>query len=258
MSLASVLNQMLPRRLRPVELATARYVRTSGGNVHAGPFRGLRYVGRAHCSALAPKLAGTYEQELHPYLQRFLAGPPDAFIDIGAAEGYYAVGAVVAGWSPRVVAFEAEPAARQTLAELMALNNVAPERIELRGLCTPPELDALLAGCACPAVLMDVEGFEALLLDPLRVPHLARSRLIVEYHDFALPGLRDELCRRMDPTHAITVIDQQPRRAGDLPASDPLIRLLPAGLRRRVLSEQRPFSHHGWLWLAPRNGHPVH
>jgi hypothetical protein len=251
MSFASTLNHLLPRDLRPVELATARYIRWSRGVVQAGPFRGMRYIDRAHCSALAPKIAGTYEQEIQPYLQLLLAERPDVFIDIGAAEGYYAVGAALAGWSPRIVAFESDPDARQGLIELMACNKIDPARIELRGICNPTELNMLLAECARPAVIMDVEGFEALLLDPLRVPHLARCRLLVEHHDFVLRGLRDEICRRMSTTHNIAVIEQAPRLAHDLVCSDSLLRFVPSGIRRRVLSEQRPFSHHGWLWLTP-------
>lgn len=251
MSLISRFNHLLPRALRPIEVATARYIRWSGGVVQGGPFRGMRYIERAHCSQLAPKIAGTYEQEIQPYLSQLLAAKPDAFIDIGAAEGYYAVGAAFANWSPRIVAFEAETDARQSLVELLALNQLAPDRIDLRGICTPAELNSLLGECVRPAVIMDVEGFEALLLDPLRVPNLARCRLLVEHHDFVLHGLRDEICRRMSATHAITAIEQAPRRAEDLVCPDPLVRLFPAGIRRRVLGEQRPFSRHGWLWLTP-------
>jgi hypothetical protein len=256
MKFASTLNHLMPRSLRPVELATARYLKWSRGIVQAGPFRGLRYVDHAHCSALAPKIAGTYEQELHPYLPRLLADQPDAFIDIGAAEGYYAVGAAVSNWSPRIIAFEAEPEARQSLHELMRLNNVDPIRIDLRGICTPDELNTLLAEYKRPAVIMDVDGFEALLLDPLRVPSLSRCRLLVEYHDFILRGLSDEISRRMSATHAITAIEQTGRRAEDLVCPDPIVRLFPGSIRRRVLSELRPYSHHGWFWLTPLGATP--
>jgi hypothetical protein len=250
---ATFLNQLLPRRLRPVEIASARYLQWSHHVVQAGPFKGLRYITRAHCSALAPKIAGTYEQELLPYLPLLFAGKPDLFIDIGAAEGYYAVGVAVAGWSERIVAFEVDPDARRSLSELMAANQVVTSRIDLRGMCTPEALNAVLADALRPAILMDAEGFEAFLLDPLRVPHLARCRILLEYHDFVLPGLRDEICRRLEATHTIVPIEQAERRAGDLNCSDPVVRMFPASVRRRVLGEQRPFSRHGWLWLSPRS-----
>jgi hypothetical protein len=253
MSLASILNRLLPPALRPIEWATARYLRWSKFVVQTGPFRGLRYIDRACGSALAPKIAGTYERELKPFLDQLIIGSPDALVDVGAAEGYYAVGAAVAGWCQHIVAFESDPAARQAMSELMARNGVDASRIELRGSCTPVELEGVLARYQHPAVIMDVEGFEAFLLDPIRVPHLRTCRLLVEYHDFVLCGLRDEIVRRMNPTHAITAIEQEPRRADDLVCTDPLIRLLPERIRRRVLSEQRPFPHHGWLWMAPRD-----
>jgi hypothetical protein len=254
MSLASSLNRLLPESLRPVTWATRRYLRRSGLVVQAGPFRGLRYIAEAHCSALAPKIAGTYEQELHPYLARLAATRPDAFIDIGAAEGYYAVGAAVAGWSQRIIAFETEPAARRALGELMALNQLAPSRIDVRAACTPAALQDLLAGLASPAVLMDVEGYEAFLLDPLRIPALSRCTLLVEHHDFTLPGLRDAVVARMRATHSVTTIEQSPRSPNDLIGADPLVASLPAGIRRRVLAEFRPHAGHGWLWFEPIAG----
>jgi len=252
MRLASKLNSLLPAALQPGPWAAARYVRRSGYVIQGGPFRGLRYVRRAHCSALPPKIAGTYEQELHAYLPRLFAHRPDVFVDVGAAEGYYAVGVAVAGWSDRVVAFEAEPEALAACRELMAANHVDSSRLDLRGLCTPEALQAVLAAAVRPALMMDVEGFESFLLDPLRVPDLARCPILLEYHDFVLPGLSDEIRRRLAPTHAITAIELAPRRADDLVNADALLRALPAGIRRRVLSEQRPFSRHGWLWMQPR------
>lgn len=251
MRLASKLNSLLPTALQPVPWAAARYVRQSGYVIQGGPFRGLRYVRRAHCSALPPKIAGTYEQELHAYLPRLFAGRPDVFVDVGAAEGYYAVGVAVAGWSDRVIAFEAEPDALAACRELMAANHVDAARLDLRGACTPEALQSVLAA-ARPALMIDVEGFEAFLLDPLRVPDLARCPILLEYHDFVLPGLSDEIRRRFAPTHDITPIGQAPRRADDLVTADPLLRALPADIRRRVLSEQRPFSRHGWFWMQPR------
>jgi len=252
MSLAHHLNQLLPPALRPVELATARYLRWSRGIVQAGPFRGMRYIARAHGSALAPKIAGTYEQEIQPYLAKLRAINPDVFVDIGAAEGYYAVGAAFARWFPRIIAYESDDTARRDLAALMTLNQVDPARIDVRGTCAAGALNTLLADCLRPAVLMDAEGHELLLLDPLRVPHLARCHLLVEHHDFLVPGLRDEICQRMGGTHDITLIEQAPRRAEDLACADPFVRLFPSGIRRRVLGEQRPFTNHGWLWLTPR------
>lgn len=253
MRLASTLNALLPRALQPVPWAAARYVRRSGLVVQSGPFHGMRYIGRAHCSTLPPKLAGTYEQELHSYLPRLFANRPDVFVDVGAAEGYYAVGALVAGWVGRIVAFEADRAAMASCCELRSTNGIDSAQLDIRGACTPAELQSVLAAAERPAIMMDVEGFEAFLLDPLRVPDLARCPILLEYHDFVLPGLSQEISRRFASTHAITMIHQARRRAEDLVTDDPLLRLLPRAIRRRVLDESRPFTRHGWMWMQPRD-----
>src|SRR5438105_426555 len=59
-----------------------------------GPFRGLRYPSASSLhSGLLPKLLGTYEAELHGPIEHLLKSRTyGAVVDVGAAEGYYAVG----------------------------------------------------------------------------------------------------------------------------------------------------------------------
>jgi protein-L-isoaspartate O-methyltransferase len=52
----------------------------------------MAYVEDATEGALAPRLIGTYEDELHPHLAEALAADPEVILDIGCAEGYYAAG----------------------------------------------------------------------------------------------------------------------------------------------------------------------
>ena len=60
--------------------------------VQQGPFRGLQYIDNSVGSTLPPKLMGTYERELIWVIDEMISTEPDIIIDIGAAEGYYAVG----------------------------------------------------------------------------------------------------------------------------------------------------------------------
>ena len=57
-----------------------------------GPFKGMRYHGDAMGGAVAPKIKGVYESELAPFFVKRSAIPFQHIIDVGAAEGYYAVG----------------------------------------------------------------------------------------------------------------------------------------------------------------------
>src|SRR3954451_18937011 len=73
---------------------TAEYVRRHGLQVAHGPFAGMEYLPGLEASSgdLVAKLLGTYERELHPVIEGWIAQPPAHMIDIGSAEGYYAVG----------------------------------------------------------------------------------------------------------------------------------------------------------------------
>src|SRR5579863_8220696 len=63
----------------------------SGTVIMAGPFKGMRYIDRSINSALFPKLLGTYESEIAPFLDKLKCIRPHTLINIGAGEGYYAV-----------------------------------------------------------------------------------------------------------------------------------------------------------------------
>jgi hypothetical protein len=61
--------------------------------VAGGPFQGLHYPHRRSVgSAPLPKLLGSYESELHAALEQLLTEEHETVVDIGCAEGYYAVG----------------------------------------------------------------------------------------------------------------------------------------------------------------------
>src|SRR6516164_6432959 len=61
-------------------------------HVLSGPFAGLRYLDEPIWGPIEPKWLGTYEQELLPVIQQIIQTPYSTIIDIGSAEGYYAVG----------------------------------------------------------------------------------------------------------------------------------------------------------------------
>lgn len=64
-----------------------------GFKIIQGPFKGMQYP---HIditeSALVPKIAGAYESHLHSIVEKVIATNYSDIIDVGCAEGYYAVG----------------------------------------------------------------------------------------------------------------------------------------------------------------------
>ncbi len=212
----------------------------------------MSYITSAFCSEILPKIVGTYEQELNPAIEAICEAGCDRIIDIGAAEGYYAVGLALRNPEARIIGFEMNASARYYLQRLAKLNEVS-ERIELQGLCDPDSLARAMEGAEKPAVVCDCEGAEDLLLRPDRIEPLRRSYLLVETHDglendgVRLEGITDRLSERFAPTHEVKRIASTDRSESDLPTG---IHLAP-DLAAEAMDEGRPWAQ--WLFLSPRN-----
>ncbi|HWA85408.1 MAG TPA: hypothetical protein VG710_04235 [Opitutus sp.] len=226
------------------------YAALFGWRVHGGPFRGMRYVRDSVCSALAPKLLGAYELELNPWIEHLLAAAPPVVINIGAAEGYYAVGFARRCAKTRVVAFESDPLGRAMIAELAARNGVTA-RISIDASCTTENLAAHLAGECAPLLIVDIEGGEIDLLDPAKLPALKRCPMLVELHEEHQPA--GEIIRqRFDATHTVDECWSQPRRVRDLPVGlRGLAQIAGRSSFLSALSERRPGPMR-WFLLEPK------
>ena len=226
------------------------YEKLIGWRVVSGPFRGLRYVPESVGSIHAPKLLGTYECELRPQVEALVARAPDFIVNIGAGEGYYAVGLARRLPLARLVAFEANARGRDLTGRMATLNGVAT-RVEVRGLCELADLSTALRGTARPVVVIDAEGAEDPLLDPVQVPELLRAAILVEVHDFILPAIGDQLLSRFATTHRHQEIWSEPRTARDLPSFTKLAAFSPwRGQAVRAMDEQRP-GRMRWFWFEP-------
>jgi len=184
------------------------FLRHEGARIHGGLFRGMHYVTASTEGALMPRLLGTYESELHPHLQAFIDGGLDCVVDVGCAEGYYAVG--LARLAPQVTvhARDINPAARQACAALAALNGVA-DRVVVGAEFRAEDFEAFAGRRVL--VLVDAEGAEVDILRPDLSPALAQMSIIVETHDLFRPGALAELAARFAATHDITQVDEGPK-----------------------------------------------
>lgn len=216
----------------------------------AGPFAGMRYGDtQAMCSALYPKLLGTYEHELASAFDEALARDYSLVVDIGAADGYYAVGFAFRNPSSRVIAFDQDPRARAELSKLAALNGVT-ERIEIRERCDPQDL----AGFEGKSGLMivDCEGFEEVLLTEERIGTLEKWDFIIETHDGISPEVTSTLKQRFEKTHRVETIEA----VHDFDKLDhldvPLLHGLPRRSADRVLAEGREHACLRWLVCKAR------
>jgi hypothetical protein len=219
--------------------------------VERGPFAGLRLPPTAFCGPVLPKRAGTYEMELVPWIERILASRPALLVDVGAAEGYYAVGFARALPESRIVAFEGEAEAQALLAECIAVNG-SPGNVTVAGWCDAPALESALRGSKDACVLIDAEGAEREILDPAAVPSLARATVLVELHDFLVPGIRTLLEARFAPTHRIEATPARPRAADDFPGPLTAFQKLCYGKHIANVLTDRGVPDMEWLLMTPR------
>jgi hypothetical protein len=247
-----------PRRLAswlasPLAYPSVQIARQTRCGVLLGPFAGMRYPFSFVAQGLfiGPFQVGSYEGELHPTIERIVAAAPQVLVNVGAAEGYYAVGLARLLPAIEAIAFEAEPAIAVAGERLASLNGVA-DRVEARGECAPAELAALeprVAGRSV-CVIMDCEGCEGELADPENAPWLERASLLVELHTSIDAEIEPRLVERFAATHETAVIRARPPWASQWAE---LMRL--RGLRqidRELLVAE--FRHGGqdWLWATPR------
>ncbi len=249
--LTTALKQLVPRILYPSSLLRRSVQRKSSSIVMAGPFRGMKYIGYSTFGAYIPKLIGTYELELADVIERALRRMPGHIIDIGGAEGYYAVGLLTRLPDARVTVFEQAEAGRNAMVELAQMNGVSA-RLDVRDRCSPASLNARLAETNASLVIVDVEGYETELLDVTVCPRLKDADLLVEVHDFKVQGCSDLICSRFSDTHRVTVIPQRPRVLSEYPISGAFVSLFPRAVIKYALNEFRQRDN-WWVWLERKS-----
>ena len=179
-----------------------------GARIWGGPFAGMEYVHEATEGALIPRLLGTYECELHPHLTALAAEGLDTIIDVGCAEGYYAVGLARMMPGVQVHAHDIDERARLACTDLAARNGLS-DRVIVGGEFRPQDFNAFAGRRVL--VMVDAEGAELDILQPDLGPALADMNIIVETHDLFRRGALATLMERFGATHDIVRVDSGPK-----------------------------------------------
>jgi hypothetical protein len=201
---------------------------------------------------LASKLLGSYEAELHEAIERIVSSAPTQIVNIGAGDGYYAVGlAMRGGPEVRVVAFELDRGEQKMSADAAALNGVA-SHIRVAGFCDPALLRETLEPHGC--VITDCEGYELELLVPDSIPALQQATVLTELHPMLRPDSEEIIHSRFSATHHIELIRMRPRTPSDYPElaewrDRGAYVLLSEGWRNE---QERQSAVRFWAFMAPR------
>lgn len=215
--------------------------RLTEGKVASGPFTGMKLDYEALPVHSAPKFLGTYERELHDAVERMIALAPRYVLNVGCAEGFYAVGFAIRLPDARVFAADADPKAVSATLRNAEINGVAG-RVSLIGIIRSGQFHNYLRADGS-LLVMDCEGAEFTLLDPGVDPILLRTNMLVEiYHEYGNPG---ELATKFSETHYIASVDATSRTIADLPSWLVGRGLLTAADERR--------GRQSWLVLEPKS-----
>ena len=238
-------------RLRPLaypldSLFRALVWRSTRGRVGAGPFTGLSLAS----DAPLPHLLGTYERELHDVIESLCGRPWQRIVNVGGGNGFYVAGLGRRIAGAELVVFEFDTEAQVVIADTVARNGLAA-RSRILGVADPAGLEAACAGASQALVVMDVEGAELELADPVLVPSLRRATIVVETHDVLRPGCRDTVAARFAGTHTLIAIATRARTPEDFPGSlSPMLRRFAPARCLGAVQEWRGGAQE-WLILEP-------
>jgi hypothetical protein len=193
------------------------------------------------------KLVGSYEDELHQVFNEIVMLPYSTVVNIGCAEGYYAVGLAMKLINVKVHCFEANPWMLEKCRHNAQINRVS-QRMTFQGRCDLDRL-AQLDLSNHSLIVCDIDGAETELLQPQRIADLKKCDLLVEVHDCLTPGTTDALRRRFRDTHDIRELRERWKDVSRYPE----LKGLSVFEQRVVLledrwSEEKPVDQE-WLFL---------
>lgn len=195
------------------QLIANTLIARDGPAVQAGPFAGMVLGPGSAEGCHAPRLLGCYEHELHGEIERLIARGFRTVLNIGCAEGYYAIGLARRMPAAQVFAHDANPAAQAMCRTLAEANGVAA-RIAIGGLFRGEDFERFAD--TDTLLVLDIEGGEDALLDPAAFPALRRMTILVECHETPGARMAARIAERFAPSHRVRRINHA-LAAPDLP-----------------------------------------
>jgi len=170
-----------------------------------GPFKDMAYPNFiSNGSSLYPKLLGSYELEIQDIVSDLIFKKFTKIIDIGSAEGYYAIGFALKSNESKIIAFDSNNEALENCKKMAKINKVL-DKCEFKPFCSKSFL--LNENLDNSLIISDCEGYEKeLFLDKAIVYKLKNTTLLIETHDHVDINLSNNLKKFYNISHKITSI----------------------------------------------------
>lgn len=234
------------------ERVSAEVYNLFNGTVKYGPFSGLKLGQNVWWGNVdkASMLLGIYEKEILEFLSSGITSERPYFIDVGAADGYYAVGMLSSGLSKYCYCFEMSEEGRKRISENAELNHVT-EQLSIFPEATEQFAEALPEEILNKAIiLIDIEGGEFDILNEHSLKALSQSVIIIEIHHW-IDGFFNKyqhFLAMADRYFDITVIDPLEKKIETFSELDDFT----DDNRYLICSEGRP-NRMRFLKLGPKN-----
>jgi len=214
------------------------------GKVAYGLFKGLNIYEQSAWSGsmdTGSKILGTYEKHIQLWIsEKNLSSI--VFLDVGASDGYYALGMIKSKVAESSIAYELSSKDRDIIKSL-SLKNEMSTKIELKGEASSSTIINDLKNKKIKLILIDIEGQEYRLITRELLFAAQNCFIIIEVHKLASQYTLDEFKRLCETFHDVEELNDFEKK---LP-KDVFTENLTDNERVLLLSEGRGY---GMIWFA--------
>ncbi|WP_310619539.1 hypothetical protein [Flexibacterium corallicola] len=229
-----------------------------------GPFRGQKLSRNAYWGGtdITAKILGNYEREVQSTIQNLSTKGFRYLVDIGAGDGFYAVGALHSKLFDKVLAYERADKARENIYSNMKLNSVNSNNYKVFPASNTEVISKNIKEENIDptklVILVDIEGDEYRLIDKYFLEQFSSSFIIIEIHrrrildiyDIAPPPrnlcLEEEL-KKFGQSVKDRKVDKLYRTSYEIPSTLEWLADLSDDERLLLLSESRDSMPEWWV-----------
>ncbi len=172
-----------------------------------GVFQGLQYYSLDITeSALVPKIIGSYEYQLQPWFRTIVKTKYTDIIDVGSAEGYYAVGLAMKMPRTTVHCYDINEKDLEFSKLMAKKNNVS--NLTWNNFCDGKTL-INFPYRGKTLVICDCEGYELELFTKSVIDKCKHVDFLIEMHDVRNPVISSELLSRFQYTHNFSIVNNR-------------------------------------------------
>lgn len=208
--------------------------------VRYGPFKGIKLDSKAWWGKLdlGSQCLGLYEKELLNFIDGIKKNSFNTLIDIGAADGYYAIGMLASKKVTHAICFEKSEEGRETIKRNW-INNGSPGTLQILGEASVKSISEIpIIHRNNSLIIIDIEGgeFELITIEFLQL--LSTSTILLEIHNWIneFNIQYSNLLRRIAEHHNIFKINRVERSTLNIPE----LRDFTDDNRLLLTSERRP------------------